>query len=230
MNYIKQFFKGWTAIDFIWIIIANAIILGLGIRNGDSLISLICAVTGVTSVIFCSKQMLANYVVGFINVALYAWLSYDAKLYGDAMLNALYYIPMQFIGYYMWNKAKHQSESNKVEVKKLTLMQIIKIALGTIITILIYSEVLKMLKGNITLIDSASTILSIVAMILMVKQYTEQWYMWVLVNIVSIIMWVVSLSQGVGDLATLLMWVIYLFNSLFGLYNWKREEKLMLNK
>ena len=33
-------------------------------------------------------EMIANYYVGAINVALYAFLSYQSRLYGDAMLNA----------------------------------------------------------------------------------------------------------------------------------------------
>lgn len=222
---IKEFFKGWTKLDFVWLLIANVIMLGLSIRNGDTAISMVCAVTGIVSVIFASKQMTSNYVVGLINVVLYAYLSYEAKLYGDFQLNAFFYVPMQFIGYYMWNKAKNKSIDHIVEAKRLTGEQAIFIAVGTIATILVYAKILDMLKGNITLIDSASTVLSVVAMILMVKQYTEQWYMWVLVNIVSIIMWAVSLSQGTGDLATLLMWCVFLINSIFGLVNWRKASK-----
>ena len=59
----------------------------------------------------------------------------------------------------------------------------------------------------------------------MVKQYLEQWYLWIIVNIVSIIMWIISLSQGFGDFATLLMWILYLLNSLYGLYKWKVANK-----
>lgn len=223
MEKLKQTFKDWTKLDWAWLIIANSVILGLSLYWGDGLIPIISALTGVTCVIFVSKQMIANYYVGAINVALYAFLSYQSRLYGDAMLNAFYYFPMQFIGIYMWKKNK--SNSGQVESKSLTNKQRFILALVSFVAILAYSLVLKQLGGNIPLIDATSTVLSVIAMLLMVKQYLEQWYLWVIVNTVSIIMWAVSLSQGSGDYATLLMWIIYLLNSLYGLYNWRKANK-----
>lgn len=225
MKQLRQAFNHWTKLDWAWLIIANATILGLGLYWGDGPIALISAITGITCVIFVSKQMMANYYVGAINVALYAYLSYQSKLYGDAMLNAFYYFPMQFIGIYMWTKSKNDSAENKVESKALTAKSRFKLALVSFIGILVYSIVLKQLGGNIPLIDSTSTILSVIAMYLMVEQYLEQWYLWIIVNVVSIIMWAISLSQGSGDYATLLMWIIYLLNSLYGLYNWKKANR-----
>lgn len=226
MNKLKKFFKGWTKLDFIWLLISNLIIISLGVYNKDSALAIVSAVTGVTCVIFVSKQMMANYFVGLINVVLYAYLAFESKLYGDFMLNAFYYFPMQFIGFYMWNKSKNKSDIGKIESKMLNGEQRITLSIICLASVILYAYILKLLGGNIPLIDSASTLLSVIAMILMVKQYTEQWHLWVLVNIVSIIMWAISLSQGSGDMATLLMWIVYLINSLFGLYNWKKANKL----
>lgn len=225
MNKLKTFFKGWTKLDFTWLLIANLVIIGLGVRNKDSVLAIISATTGVTCVIFVSKQMMANYIVGIINVVLYAYLAFQSKLYGDFMLNAFYYFPMQFIGMYMWGKSKDKNNTGNLESKALNGLQKIQLTIVTIALTLLYSLLLKVLGGNIPFIDATSTILSIVAMILMVKQYLEQWYLWIIVNVVSIIMWWISLSQGSGDFATLLMWVVYLLNSLFGLINWKIANK-----
>lgn len=225
MEKLKQAFSHWTKLDWAWLIVANATILGLGLYWGDGPIALISAITGVTCVIFVSKQMIANYYVGAINVALYAFLSYESKLYGDALLNAFYYFPMQFIGIYMWKKAKDNSQEHEVESKALTAKQRFILTLFSVIAIYLFSLVLDKIGGHVPLFDSASTVLSIIAMYLMVKQYLEQWYLWVIVNIISITMWAISLSQGSGDYATLLMWVIYLLNSLYGLYHWRKANK-----
>lgn len=225
MESLKRQFKNWTTLDYAWLIIANAIILGLSLYWQDSIISIISAVTGVTCVIFVSKGMMANYFVGAVNVALYAYLAFQSRLYGDFMLNAFYYFPMQFIGLYMWSKAKNKSEDNELESKALDHKQRIILFLISMAAILIYAEILKLLGGNIPIIDSTSTVLSVIAMILMVKQYLEQWYLWVIVNVVSIIMWVISLSEGSGDVATLIMWILFLLNSLYGLWNWRKENE-----
>lgn len=224
MNYLKNEFKNWTKIDYIWLIIANITILALGLYWGDGPIALISATTGITCVIFVGKQMMLNYYVGAINVALYAYLAFQSRLYGDFMLNALYYFPMQFIGLYMWSKAARKDDG-EVKSKILTMKQRILLAFLSLLAIVVYSYILKMLGGNIPFIDSTSTVLSVIAMILMVKQYLEQWYLWVVVNVVSVIMWMISLSQGSGDVSTLIMWILYLLNSLYGLYNWNKANK-----
>ena len=141
------------------------------------------------------------------------------------MLNAFYYFPMQFVGIYMWKKNK--SDDGEVESKALTAKQKLMLTLVSFVAIVIYSLFLKFLGGNIPLIDATSTVLSVIAMILMVKQYLEQWYLWIIVNTVSIIMWVISLRQGSGEFATLLMWILYLLNSLYGLYKWKVANKVI---
>ena len=206
---LKQSFKGMNKLDIIWLLIANIIILGLSLYWGDGPIAIISAMTGITCTVLVSNKLVANYYFGIINVALYAYLSYQSKLYGDAMLNAFYYFPMQFVGIYMWKKNK--SNNGEVEARALTAKQKLMLALVSIVAIVIYSLFLKFL--------------SVIAMILMVKQYLEQWYLWIIVNTVSIIMWMISLSQGSGDFATLLMWILYLLNSLYGLYKWKVANK-----
>lgn len=225
MEKLKKMFSNWTKFDYAWFIIANTVILSLSLYWGDGLIPTISALTGVTCVIFISKRMVLNYVVGAINVSLYAYLAYQSRLYGDCMLNALYYLPMQFIGLYMWSKALNKDNTNEVESKSLNAKQRIKLLCISLCCIVIYSGFLHLLGGNLVFIDSASTILAAIAMMLMVKQYMEQWYLWVIVNSISIIMWAISISQGSGNYSTLLMWIIYLLNSLYGLYNWRKQSK-----
>lgn len=223
MKFIKTEFKNWKWYDYAWLLIANTIILSLGLYWGDSPIALISAVTGVTCVIFISKQMILNYAVGAINVALYAYLAYKSRLYGDFMINAFYYFPCQFIGMYMWSRAS--KKSGEVKSKRLTNKQRIVIALVSIVAIIGYSFVLRMLGGNLTLIDSTSTVLSFIAMLLMLNQYLEQWYIWVVVNGVSVLMWFLSIKGGSGDASTLIMWILYLLNSIYGLINWIKNNK-----
>ena len=60
---IKKSFNTWTKWDYLWLLIANGTILGLSLYWGDGLIPIISALTGVTCVIFVSKQMIANYLL-----------------------------------------------------------------------------------------------------------------------------------------------------------------------
>ena len=224
MEKLKKTFSEWTKFDYIWFIIANASVLSVSLYLREGFIPTIAAITGVCCVIFISKKMMINYYLGAINVALYAFLAYESKLYGDAMFNAFYCFPMQFLGMYTWTSSINRSENHEVESKTLTHGQKIILSIVISLAIIVFSLILKSIGGQVVIFDSASTILSIFAMYLMINRYVEQWYLWVIVNSITITMWIVSLSNGSGNYSTLLMWIIYLLNSLYGLYNWKKKN------
>ena len=224
MEKLKQSFSHWSILDYTWLAVANLVLLALSIYFGDSLLSIVSALTGATSVIFISKQMPGAYYFGAVNSVTYAIISYQNHIYGSAVLYACYYVPMQFIGLYLWTQAKKKSASNTVEAKTLSSTQRCFLGCMSILAILVLSTILTKLGGNVAIIDATTTVLSIIGVYLMTKQYIEQWYVWLIVNTVSTILWVISLSEGAGNFATLFMWVIYVLNSLFGLYSWKKKK------
>lgn len=184
-------------------------------------IGAICSFTGVMCVLLVGKGSVSNYYWGIVNVGLYAFMAFNARLYGDFMLNAFYYFPLQFVGIYMWKK--HTSNEGKLEAKVMTGKQKAVLAGISIVSVIGYSLVLQSLGGNIPLIDATSTVFSVIAMILMLKMFAEQWLLWIIVNAVSVVMWVFPLLQGEpGAGAMIIMWSAYLANALYGYYNWKK--------
>ena len=84
-----------------WFLIIGVIVSNLiySLLSGSlDLMGSIASVAGVLCVVLVAKGSIWNYLFGIVNVSLYAYISYKAALYGDAALNALYYVPMQFIG------------------------------------------------------------------------------------------------------------------------------------
>ena len=84
-------------------VIASNVIYSIMTGTLDVLGSL-AGITGVLCVVLVAKGSIWNYLFGLVNVSLYAYISYKASLYGDAVLNAFYYVPMQFIGWWQWRK------------------------------------------------------------------------------------------------------------------------------
>ncbi len=85
--------------------------------------------------------------------------------------------------------------------------------------------ILKMLGGNLPYIDSMSTVVSIVAQILSIKRLTEQWILWIVVDVVTVFMWAVNFMQGGETIATLAMWSVYLVNAFIMFFRWYKEAK-----
>ncbi len=218
MDKLKKF-KSW---EIGWMILANAVILGVSIYMGDDVLSIIASLTGVMCVILCGLGKVSNYFWGTVNVILYAYVAWKAKYYGDVMLNLLYYLPTNIIGWILWAKNVN-SETNEVYKKRMTWKQDIAVVIISIIGIFGYSFILKQLGGNLPLIDSMSTVLSVIAQILMIKRFAEQWVIWILVDVVSVIMWVVALFGEGQSIAVLLMWSVYLANAVIMYAKWRKE-------
>ena len=53
--------------------------------------------------------------------------------------------------------------------------------------------------------------------------YTEQWILWIIVDVVTVIMWLIALINGTGSIAVLLMWCIYLINAVIMYVKWRNE-------
>ena len=179
----------------------------------------IAAISGIFCVVLCAKGRKSQYIWGVLNVIGYVIIAFINRYYGEVMLNALYYLPSQFIGYYLWNKNSNQ-ETGYVKGKKLTLVQ--SLLLVSLITggVFGYKLVLDYLGGNGTLLDSASTVTSVVANALMMMRYREQWLLWIIIDLITVVMWLL-----VGDFIMVTMWAVYTVNAFYGYYNWTKIAK-----
>lgn len=221
-NFIKNEITGWKKLEVFWLILACTVITALSIYWGDTHMGIISATTGVACVVCTGKGKLSAYIFGLINCVLYAIISYQAKLYGETMLNAIYYVPMQFYGFYIWSKNMN-AETNEVDKKHMTnkgrLLTLIGLALCTVI----YGLILRGLGDAMPFIDSFTTVSSVIAMLISVKMFAEQWWIWIAVNILSIYMWLQVFLQGNDNMATLLMWIVYLGNAIIMCIKWEKE-------
>lgn len=219
---IKNELTGWKIPEVAWLIFSCTVIAALSIYWGDTLMGIICAITGVACVVCTGKGKLSAYIFGLINCVLYAIISYKAKLYGETLLNTIYYIPMQFIGFYVWKKNMNET---KHEVKKIHMKNKNRILWLIIMLMLTFvcGLGLKALGDAMPFVDSFTTISSIVAMILSIKMYSEQWWIWIFVDVFSVYMWWCDFNAGSDNIATLLMWAIYLGNAIIMCIRWEKE-------
>lgn len=208
-------------------VIASNIIYSLLSGNVD-IVGSIAGIAGVLCVVLVAKGNIWNYLFGIINVSMYAYISYKAELYGDAALNALYYVPMQFIGWWQWRKrgaAVSEAEAGgagvQVKARRFTWHQRVILALGGAAGVIAVGYVLKHFGDPQPFKDSATTVLSIVAQALMALAFMEQWALWIITNVISVVMWSICVVRGEAHAAVMvIMWVFYLLNSLNGFRVW----------
>lgn len=211
------------------------------------------AISGIVCVVLVAKGKLSNYLWGVVNCISYGYVAYMSGYYGDMIINLAFMLPFQLIGFLWWKNHLKPSSKTDVKMRKLSWKQAILIGLGSIIATFLVglglfqvdSWFVNIMKRNVsiyTMIDSvfhikflgsifdASTeILQVVATILMTLAYAEQWAMWIVINILSILMWVSVIIAEPTSLAwavpTLVMWVAYLVNSFYGYAVWLKGAK-----
>lgn len=222
---IQNEFKGWKSWEITWLVLACAVITGLSVYWGDNLMGIISSTTGVACVICTGKGKLSAYVFGLINSVLYAIISYRAALYGETMLNAVYYVPMQFYGFYVWSRNMNR-ETTEVKKKHMSLQGRI-IALSALgVGTIGYGFILKAIGDAMPFVDSFTTVSSVIAMIISVRMFSEQWWLWIAVDVFTVFMWAVAFMNGNESVATLLMWIVYLGNAIIMCVKWEKEIKI----
>lgn len=193
----------------------------------------IAGIAGVLCVVLVAKGSIWNYLFGVVNVSMYAYISYKAALYGDAALNAFYYVPMQFIGWWQWRKrgaAMSESEADgagvQVKARRFSWRQRAVLAVGCAAAVIAGGFILRYFGDPQPFKDSTTTVLSIVAQALMALAFMEQWALWIITNVVSVVMWSICVARGEAHAAVMvIMWVFYLMNSLNGFRVWLKLSR-----
>lgn len=224
MNMLKKFFKDWSLFEKLWLLFVIAVQVVAWILNKDTIFMLILTLTGSLNLVLGAKGKVAGLYFAIINSILYAWSCMKIPLYGEVMYNVLYSIPVSATAIFMWRKNKTSDGEVKFRTMSLKLGAII--VLATIAGTFGYAEILKLMGGNFAFMDSLTTVVAVVASMLYLLRFSEQWLMWVLVNALSIIMWIMVFASGDKTVfMIIILKSINLLNSLYGYINWKRISK-----
>ena len=223
-NFITKEFSNWHYMEWLWMIFCTAVTTGISVYLGDNWFGTAAAVTGILYSLWAGKGKLSCYFFGIFNSIAYGWISFEATLYGETALNWLWYLPMMFAGLFFWRR---NLKKDVQEIVKRALdwrgrvLTLLASAGGTVLGALILAGA----GDQSPWLDSFTTVLSIIAMVLTVKRCVEQWVLWTLVNLASIYMWYQLYAAGDGSVAVLMMWVMSLLNGIIFYILWQKEVK-----
>ena len=218
MNKIKEFFRDWSIFEKVWLIFVCSLMTVIWFINGDTPFMLVLSLTGSLNLVLGAKGKVAGLYFAIINSAMYAYQCLGIPLYGEVMYNVLYSIPVSATAIYLWKK--NATSDGEVRFRTMTLKLVAGVAIATAVGVWGYS---KYMGGSFAFMDSLTTVVSVIASMLYLLRYSEQWLMWVIVNALSIIMWImVFVSGDTTALLIIVMKTVNLLNSLYGYMNWRK--------
>ena len=223
-EFIQSELKGWGKAERIVFPLEIALIIVLSFLINDSKIALVSAICGISYTIFAGKGKISCYAFGLCGTLCYSYLSFVNNLFGNLALYMLYYLPMQIVGIFRWKKHL-KKDSGEIIKTKLSVKERLIYLILTIIISLAVSFILKYTGDASPFIDGTTTVFSILGMLLTVKRCIEQWYVWILVNGLSALMWIEAYIQDSNCLATVIMWLTYFILAFYFLAGWRKEIK-----
>ena len=187
----------------------------------------IVAVTGIINLVLCARGNIWNYAFGIVYNAIYVYISWKSRLYADSAIYLLYYLPMQFIGWFSWKKNQNQ-ESGAVNAVHLTRKTALVLLLAAAVLIPVFAWILGLpaVGDSQPWLDATTTVVSILAMYMMVKAIAEQWYIWIVLDAVQVVKWTIATIRGEEHAALMLvMFAFFLATAVYGLIQWNGLAK-----
>ena len=216
--------KSWKIFEVVFFVAILLFIIVNAYINDDNIIAVISALCGITYTFIAGKGHPICYLFGVTGSVFYCMLAHQNNLWGNLLLYAAYYAPMQVLGFFRWNKNLKMGEKTIVKIKLHKKELGILISLLTIITFFVYVALIFSHDKN-PILDSITTVFSIGGMYLTVRRAIEQWIFWMGVNILSLFMWAQVVASGTKAYSTLIMWFVYLILAIYFYFDWKKEIK-----
>lgn len=198
-------------------------------ENGNpawlTVVNFISAICGVVCIFFCAKANISNFAFGLINTIVYiVYLAYW-KIYGTMCLEIFLYLPVNVISWIVWSRHRDEDDKRLTKAKRLKWWQnIIMFAILGISTVG-YHAILVKVGGNVAWLDAMTVSIGIIATLLEMLRYREQYILWLITDVVAVAMYIQHF-----DPVYLTKKSIYLIMAVVGLYNWvKSSQKNKIN-
>lgn len=222
MRIIKP--KNWKTSEIILLSVIYLTLFSNAIIHNDSTIALASAFFGITYTFLAGKGNPICYILGLAGSGFYCYLAFHNALWGNLVLYLCYYIPMQILGFFKWNKHLKKDQSGIIKIF-LPLKDRINLLLINSIICISMILLLSHFGDKSPVIDGITTVLSITGMYLTVRRAIEQWIVWMVVNGLSVIMWLKIAMCGEKVLSTVIMWFVYFILAIYFYIDWRREIK-----
>ena len=184
----------------------------------NTCLSLISCCLGICSVILTSRRSILTFAFGFAQVITYTYLCWLQRFYGEIAINAYYFITMVY-GVYVWRaRLKEESGKMKVEPRSLAPWLIVLIAVTTLLGSWLTGYGLATWTDDTQpYLDAFTTVPALVAQVLMILVYREHWFIWLAVDMISIILWIRA-----GDWFMVTQYAIWCANCVYGIISWRK--------
>jgi nicotinamide mononucleotide transporter len=173
-------------------------------------------ITGALSVWLTVVENIWNFPIGIANDVFFFVLFWQAGLFADMGLQVIYVL-LGFQGWYLWLRGGKNETALKVSsVSPLELLILLLITIAATTGLTFY---LQTMRDSASFLDALTTVLSLVAQYMLNKKFLENWYFWILADLIYIPLYMYERLY-----LTSVVYVVFLMMCLFGVRAWLRSK------
>lgn len=183
------------------------------------LLELAGCIANLVCVYLATKHNIWTWSWGIIGVLLFGLLFFNVQLYSDVILQLLFFLPMQFAGWYIWSKYGAEKGIGYVNSFKNHYVWFPMLFLIGLLTFLTGYNMIYV-GAAFPYLDASILWMSVFAQLLLNAKYWQSWVLWVTVDVVAIYVY-----AGKGLMVTSGLYAIFLVIATLGLIQWYGQYK-----
>ncbi len=182
----------------------------------ENFIEIIGTISGLVFLYLEINQNKWLWPVGLLTSLMFIYVFFVAKLYADMSLQ-VYYVVISVYGWILWSQGKSNSKEDMPVVSLDKKLFFVLLSSSVIIYSLISYILVNYTDGALPYWDAFTTALSIVATWMLAKKILEQWLVWIIVNGVSLGLYIYK-----GLYPTSVLYFFYMSLSVLGYIQWRK--------
>ncbi|MBE6799749.1 MAG: nicotinamide mononucleotide transporter [Ruminococcaceae bacterium] len=220
---LKNYFSVFEII--LWSLSVLAIVISFAIFDKSNYLTLCASLIGVTSLIFCAKGNPFGQILMIIFSTIYGIISFSFSYYGEMLTYMGMTLPMSVFSLVTWLKNPYKDNKAEVKVNKLKGKDIRLILICTAVVTVAFYFILKHFNTANLLPSTVSVTTSFIAAFLTFKRSPFFALGYATNDIVLIVLWVLATKEDISYISVVICFVVFLFNDLYGFFNWLRMQK-----
>lgn len=190
------------------------------------MIEYVAVIFTLACVYYTIKNKVVAWPLGIVGVSAYLWLFYSIDLYAE-VITQIVFLGQSFYGWYNWAKLKNKPPAPLTRfidtfggVEKKMVYHMTAVVLGATLFIywlimgLHYNGIIS--EPSVPIIDSFTTATSLVANYYLAKRYIENWYLWIMVDVIYVGMFFYKEVY-----LTSALYLLFFFMAIQGYRKWK---------
>lgn len=138
-------------------------------------------------------------ILNTVSMCFYVYVCITNAIWGEVIINAGWYIPLEIIGFFKWKQASEGNSSNVLTINKFTPLGYVYCILsisGLSLAIALVLHFLLAQSVAIAIFNSIMIATGVIGAWMRNRRYIEVWFVWVLCNLAGISLWLVEIFTG----------------------------------